>query len=219
MSEYVIQGQTLTGIADAIRAQLGTEQQYTPESMATEIRSIQGGGGDDLAKAVITKTVADIDLTYDVGPYAFYACDRINPHFLEGCTRIGSYAFQNCGHIEQVSAPYVVTVDGNAFMGVNSLKWVNLPVAESIGTGCFNNCRSLVALIVSTPTLCTLSSVSALSGTPIASGTGYIYVPDDLVEQYKVATNWATYAAQIKGLSEIPADVQQWLDQQGGASA
>lgn len=42
MSEYVIQGQTLTGIADAIRAQLGTEQQYTPESMAAAIGSIQG---------------------------------------------------------------------------------------------------------------------------------------------------------------------------------
>lgn len=39
---YVIQGHTLTGIADAIRAQLGTQQQYTPESMAAAIGSIQG---------------------------------------------------------------------------------------------------------------------------------------------------------------------------------
>ena len=38
----MIQGQTLTGIADAIRAQLRTEQQYTPESMAAAIGSIQG---------------------------------------------------------------------------------------------------------------------------------------------------------------------------------
>lgn len=38
----MIQGQTLTGIADAIRAQLGTEKQYTPESMAAAIESIKG---------------------------------------------------------------------------------------------------------------------------------------------------------------------------------
>lgn len=218
MSEYVIQGQTLTGIADAIRAQLVTQQQqYTPESMAAAIGSIQGGG-NDLAKAVITKTVSDINLTYDVGAYAFYDCASINPHFLEGCTSIGSYAFQNCLHIERVSATYVVTINGNAFIGINSLKWVNLPAAQSIGKGCFNNCKALVTLIVSAPTLCTLDSVGALSGTHIASGTGYIYVPDDLVDQYKVATNWATYASQIKGLSELPAEVQEWLDQQGGAT-
>ena len=36
----------------------------------------------------------------------------------------------------------------------------------------------------------------------IANGTGYIYVPDNLVEDYKVAANWSTYASQIKPLSE-----------------
>ena len=30
----------------------------------------------------------------------------------------------------------------------------------------------------------------------------YIYVPDDLVENYKTATNWSVYASQIKPLSE-----------------
>ena len=63
-----------------------------------------------------------------------------------------------------------------------------------------------------------MADANTFVGSGIASGTGYIYVPDDLVDQYKVATNWATYASQIKGLSEIPAEVQEWLDQQGGAS-
>lgn len=35
---------------------------------------------------------------------------------------------------------------------------------------------------------------------------GYIYVPDSLVEQYKVAENWCDFASQIKPLSELPQE-------------
>lgn len=48
----------------------------------------------------------------------------------------------------------------------------------------------------------TNGGANTFSNSAIASGTGYIYVPDALVEDYKVATNWSTYAAQIKPLSE-----------------
>lgn len=39
--------------------------------------------------------------------------------------------------------------------------------------------------------------------TPIASGTGFIYVPDELVESFKVANGWSDYSNQIKGVSEL----------------
>ena len=59
---------------------------------------------------------------------------------------------------------------------------------------------------------CTLSNANVFTGTPIASGTGFIYVPDEAVETYKTATNWNTYASQIKGLSEIPQDILDELE-------
>ena len=34
-------------------------------------------------------------------------------------------------------------------------------------------------------------------------GTDYIYVPDNLVDGFKIATNWSTYATQIKPISEL----------------
>ena len=43
MSEYLIQGQTLTDIADAIRAKNGTATQYTPAEMLAAIQAISGG--------------------------------------------------------------------------------------------------------------------------------------------------------------------------------
>ena len=50
--------------------------------------------------------------------------------------------------------------------------------------------------------MCVLTSKYALYNTPIAKGTGYIYVPDALVNDYKKATNWSVFANQIKPLSE-----------------
>ena len=40
--------------------------------------------------------------------------------------------------------------------------------------------------------------------TVIASGTGYVYVPSALVNSYKSATNWSTYADQIRAIEDYP---------------
>lgn len=52
--------------------------------------------------------------------------------------------------------------------------------------------------------LCPLAFVNAFEGTPISVGYGYIYVPADLVDTYKAATNWSRYADQIVSLNEYP---------------
>ena len=43
----------------------------------------------------------------------------------------------------------------------------------------------------------------AFNNSSISTRTGYIYVPDNLVDSYKTATNWSTYANQIKPISEL----------------
>ena len=50
--------------------------------------------------------------------------------------------------------------------------------------------------------VCNLKSTGALLNTPIAQGTGYIYVPKNLMEQYKVATNWTLYATQFRAIED-----------------
>jgi hypothetical protein len=42
--------------------------------------------------------------------------------------------------------------------------------------------------------------------TRIEKGTGYIYVPADLVDSYKAATNWSTFAAQFRALEDYTVD-------------
>ena len=57
-------------------------------------------------------------------------------------------------------------------------------------------------LIINKPYVFPLNS-NDLKGTTIEKGTGYVYVPDDMIDTYKSATNWSTYASQIKGMSEL----------------
>jgi hypothetical protein len=45
-----------------------------------------------------------------------------------------------------------------------------------------------------------------LDGTPILEGSGYIYVPDDLLEWYKTLSGWSDIAAQIKPISELEGE-------------
>lgn len=59
-------------------------------------------------------------------------------------------------------------------------------------------------LVLRASDVCSLGSTKILENSLIATGEGYIYVPDNLVNSYKTATNWSTYANQIKPLSELP---------------
>lgn len=74
-------------------------------------------------------------------------------------------------------------------------------------TGMFYGCSNLTTLIIDNPNLFEMTNLNMLQKTPIANGTGYVYVPDNMVETYKSATNWNVYANQIKGMSELPSEV------------
>ena len=58
MSEYLIKGDTLTGIADAIRSKTGTSDSIVVSDMATLIESIEGGGGSFSIVSGITETAS-----------------------------------------------------------------------------------------------------------------------------------------------------------------
>lgn len=121
------------------------------------------------------------DSVVTIGSRAFIACTNMNLEKLSSnLTTIGESAFQNC-------------------KGLTSLDTVSTALSK-IDTNAFNGCSNLTTLIVRATTPPTLKS-QPFSATPIANGTGYIYVPDESVEAYK--TSWSGYANQIKGISEL----------------
>lgn len=99
-------------------------------------------------------------------------------------TKVGRYAFYNC----------------------TKLKTVVLPNVNQIELGAMTNCSELTALILNRETVAALENVSALINTPIANGTGYIYIPSALLPEYTNATNWSTYATQFRALEDYTVD-------------
>lgn len=62
-------------------------------------------------------------------------------------------------------------------------------------------CNKLKNLIIKTQTVASLGASGIFGNDSISSGTAFIYVPGDLVDSYKAAENWSTYAAQIKPIN------------------
>lgn len=135
----------------------------------------------------------------------FQNCKDLTSIDLDGVTNIGNYAFSGTG-IGTLVIPDATSLGTYLCQGyrtgvVDQHKTVNL------SSNRFNGANSLCHLILRSTTMCTLTT-NALTGTAIAAGIGWIYVPTDLVATYKVASNWSNYASQIVDISEYPKVLQ-----------
>ena len=158
--------------------------------------------GSSVFQSCSALTSADSPVATSIGSYAFQSCSALTSADFPVATSIGSSVFQSCSALTTVSLPAVTSIGNSVFQSCSALTTVSLPAATSIGSYAFRYCSALTSLILSKNQVATLSSTSAFTGTPIASGTGFVYVRDDLVDQYKASTDWKTYANQIMPLSQ-----------------
>ena len=134
---------------------------------------------------------------------AFIGCTSLTTINLPNCTSIDTNAFNSCTNLTTINLPECTSIGNSAFQGCTSLTTVNLPKCTSIGNHAFYSCTNLTNIILSNNQVVTLGNGDVFYDTPISTRTGYIYVPDNLVDSYKTATNWSTYANQIKPISEL----------------
>jgi hypothetical protein len=170
-----------------------------------------GGGGSELAKVqaelvgMIAHKIVGGFVNEDVvtvGGYAFADMSLLTSVDLPNATTIGNYAFQSCTSLEELGIPKAKTIGTRAFVNTTRLLRLDLPVCESIGGYAFHGSAKITALILRIDKVCTLGADAFGTG-PIKAGTGFVYVPDNLVDSYKAATNWTVYADQIKPISEL----------------
>lgn len=143
-----------------------------------------------------------------LGDLAFTLCGQLENVYLPNVTSIGTYAFQYCENLKSMTVINAESIQSHAFSGCTMLESVDCSSKE-LYSATFYNCKSLSTLIMRGDTRCVVynsiaSPITFLEGTPIASGNGYIYVPENLINDYKEAYGWSTYADQIKPLSELP---------------
>ena len=107
----------------------------------------------------------------------------------------------------------LVTRMTTTFYNCTNIKYLNLSgwTTESVTDTdrIFGYLFNLEALVIDSPSVFRLTNSNAFYASSITNGgTGFVYVPDNLVDEYKSATNWTTVADQIKPLSELPQEVK-----------
>lgn len=173
----------------------------------------RNSGGD-----VSTSVTIQLDNCTSIGTYAFwyfvpsYYISSLN---LPECTSIGQYAFNYCGGFGSINLPKVETIGQYAFaldLGRKHPLTLDLPAlrtlgsygfrnwryttsmtfgnAQSIASNAISSCASLTSITLGGSSVCALSNTN---GIPASSGQHItIYVPSELIEDYKIASNWAT---------------------------
>lgn len=140
-----------------------------------------------------------------IGGYAFQYCKSLNNIDLTNVATISNYVFQYSG-IGKIAAPAATSI--GTYIRGNRISTADFTVPSSIKGNTFNAAYSFCHLIIRKPTACELSATSAFTNTGIANGIGWIYVPSDLVDSYKAASNWSTYANQIVAIDQYPKRLQ-----------
>lgn len=185
-----------------------TEQEELIVELQETLKGKAAGGGGGSSNAEVpwlTREVTEYSnptLT-KLGAYAL-AGTKLTSLNLPELTTIAEYAFCECTTLTTVTFPKLKEIPYNGFRQFKGVVKADFSSLTNIGSnGCYQ-CTNLETLIIRTPTICKLASGSVLTASKILNGTGYIYVPSALVDTYKSATNWSTFAAQIRAIEDYP---------------
>ena len=110
-----------------------------------------------------------------------------------------------CQALEEVVLPKVSNVNGGAFNYCTNLKKIDLGGAiTKLSSAFMSNASNVTALILRGVTSVPTISSTTFNSTVVKSGTCYVYVPKSLVETFKVASYWSSYASQIRAIEDYP---------------
>lgn len=161
MSEYIIQGETLTALADKFRSMTGSSEPITlSEMINAEVTVGQAPSGtvdritaaintpyqqgDPVRTAVIDPAVlTDLSFSDDGLLLGMQAGDILSLS-LPLCTAYITNAFAN-GKLQHLDLPACTEISG-MFTGCDELSYVNIPSCITIGESAFYDCDALTSI-------------------------------------------------------------------------
>ena len=159
-----------------------------------------------------------------IGGYAIHSCSSLSSITIpNGVINIGKYEFYGCSSLSSITIPNSLTsIENNGFRSCSSLSSITIPDSlTSIGAYAFQTCRSLSSIMIPNGvttiqgyafsycygvafydfTACTaVPTLSSTNAFLTISADCQIRVPASLVDTWKAATNWLTYADHIVGV-------------------
>lgn len=138
--------------------------------------------------------VTALNLIYS-GDFNYFRGTAVNlPKLIHG----EPYSFSGSSKLTSVNVPLMTDVPNGMFSDCTSLTSLSLPSVTSIKTP-FNNSVNLRELRLGADTVASLTGGLGQNVTITD-----IYVPDDLVDDYKSSTDWQDYTDFIRPISEAP---------------
>lgn len=154
-------------------------------------------------------TSIDLPEVTDTDGYAFGGNTTLENIHLPKLTRVADGAFADTALIKLVLPSATKNAAGvyqPPFPSSLEILDFSLTVTNMGWGAHYNNLTKLKALILRDTSSVTSLRQAFNSGCSIVTGTGYIYVPSALVDGYKAATNWSTYADQFRALEDYTVD-------------
>lgn len=144
-----------------------------------------------------------------IGQYSFASCKNIETFTAAGAiTTFGTYTFAGASadhkmtvreiHLPNLGTSIALNLNFGSATAANAcqqLEIVDIGKAKSIAANTFANCYKLQTLIMRRTSVTTCANVSAFLNTPVRGRNGLtakIYVPEDLIDNYKAASVWTT---------------------------
>jgi hypothetical protein len=143
-----------------------------------------------------------------VGSSSFYNCKSLSGLTCPTLLSVGSSCFTNCFALEEFIAA-VNSVGASAFSVCSNLKIfdsTSTTAGKFSGSYTFQNTSKLDAVILRSNGVWSNSASTTFTNSKIGAKGGFIYVPKDLIDSYKVATNWAAYADYFRALEDYTTD-------------
>ena len=211
-------------VSENIKSGVGVEGSHVCEG---------GSGGDDTEAQELADVLMNNAINFSnnritkLGKYAFAYKTSLKTVSLPNLVTSAERAFTNCDSLTTLSAPNMSnatqtymcaycgaltscdlkqakSISTYTFYSCSSLTKLEFNRITSIAGNAFAQCTKLATLIIRSETMATLSATTAFTSTKIAGSGGYIYVPRALVDEYKAASNWSTYASKFRAIEDYP---------------
>jgi hypothetical protein len=186
---------------------LSTSGKYCDRDIVVTATGGGGGNGEEEVAALLSNTMTELNnsIVTSLRSRACQSATALVTVNLPLVTTVGTYAFYGCSSLVTVTLPKLVSVASQTFYGCTKLQRADCGQLANIPAQAFNGCTALTELILrKTGSICTLGNVNGVNNTAIGKGTGYVYVPAALVDSYKSASNWSTYASQFRAIEDYP---------------
>lgn len=159
-----------------------------------------------LEDSLIAKTLTEYQnlRPITIGNRFFSYCYNLVSVDLPNAVHVSQYAFVYCTSLQEITLPSVTVLEAFAFQDSSALTRVDLHQVKALQSNVFTRTNLTTLILRKTDSITTNNSTAVFNSTPISRGEGYIYVPAALLESYKTATNWVTYANQIRAIEDYP---------------